>query len=106
MGTEAIFLLLIVAVVWFWYESAQVREQVVKAARNACERQGLQLLDETVLLKQLRFRRDRSGRVRLLREFRFEFGASDGARYQGRLLFFAGRVTELDLLPPGVGEAE
>ncbi len=99
---EAPVIIIAVLVGWYWFASAQAREQAVKAARRACERHGQQLLDETVLLERLRPRRDRSGRMRLRREFSFEFSAAGEQRNRGSLVLFGGRIVEMQLeLPDG-----
>ena len=67
------------------------------AARNACERHGLQLLDETVAQIKLRLRRDRSGRVRLWRCYRFEFSGDGERRLHGEVILLGRRVLSLNL---------
>lgn len=97
---EALFLVIVIAVGWFWYDSARIREQAVRAAKRACERHSVLLLDETVMLERLRLRRDRSGRARWRREYGFEFSGDEGCRHKGRLVLFAGRIVELELMMP------
>ncbi len=99
---EAPVIIIVILVGWYWFAGAQAREQAVKAARGACERHGQQLLDETVLLERLRPRRDRSGRMRLRREFSFEFSGEGEQRNRGSLALFGGRIVDLQLeLPSG-----
>lgn len=99
---EALFLIIAISLGWYWFAGAQAREQAVKAARRACERHNQQLLDETVLLERLRPRRDRSGRMRLRREFSFEFSGAGEVRNHGSLVLFGGHILELHLdLPDG-----
>ena len=94
---ELIYLALVVLPVWYWYGAAQAREQVVVAARLACERHGLLLLDETVLLERQRLCRDRNGRTRLRREYSFEFSAEGELRRRGTVVLFGGRILDLRL---------
>ncbi len=61
------------ALIAFWVDGMRAREAAIVAARRACERDGLQLLDETVALSRLRPARDASGRMRLRRTYAFEF---------------------------------
>lgn len=99
---EALLLIIVVALAWFWYVGSRAREQAVWVARRACERHGQQLLDETVLLERLRPRRGRDGRVGLRREYSFEFSDEGAWRYRGTLVIFGGRLVELQLaLPSG-----
>jgi len=99
---EAPVLIIVVLLAWYWFAGAQAREQAVVVARRACERHGQQLLDETVLLERQRPRRDRNGRMRLRREYSFEFSGVGEERNRGSLVLFGGRIVELQLqLPDG-----
>jgi hypothetical protein len=99
---EALFLMTIVALAWFWYAGARAHEQAVLAARRACERHGQQLLDETVVLERLRPRRGRDGRMRLRREYSFEFSGEGEWRQRGTVVVYGGRISDLQLdLPSG-----
>jgi hypothetical protein len=99
---ETLLLIIVVALAWFWYVGARAREQAVLVARRACERHGQQLLDETVLLERLRPRRGRDGRVRLRREYSFEFSDEGEWRYRGTLVIIGGHLVDLQLaLPSG-----
>lgn len=70
---ELQWLIVIGLVVAFWVSALQAREAAVAAARRACRRDELQLLDETVSLARLRLARDHSGQLRLRRTYAFEF---------------------------------
>jgi len=99
---EGFFLIIIVLLAWFWYAGAQAHDQAVLAARRACERNGQQLLDQTVLLERMRPRRGRDGQMRLRREYSFEFSTGGELRNQGVVVLFGGRVVDLHLnLPDG-----
>lgn len=64
---------LIVSAGIFWWNNSKVRELAVSFARRACEREGLQLLDQTVELVKIRMIRRPSGHRALQRLYRFEF---------------------------------
>ena len=99
---EALFLIIGISLTWYWFAGAQAREQAILAARRACERHGQQLLDETVLLERQRPRRGRDGRMRLRREYSFEFSGGGELRNRGSLVLFGGRIVDLQLtLPDG-----
>lgn len=90
-----VFLLILLA--WFWYDSTLAKEKAMLAARRACERHGQQLLDETVALARIRPKRDRSGRVRWWRLYRFEFTADGAQRSFGEIHLLGQRVSSLTL---------
>ncbi|MDH5784507.1 MAG: DUF3301 domain-containing protein [Chromatiales bacterium] len=98
---EITLLIVVLLLAWYWYSGAQAREQVVQAARLACERHDQSLLDETVLLERLRPRRDRSGRMRWQREYSFEFSGVGEQRRRGTVVLFGGRITDLQLQMEG-----
>ena len=70
---EAAAIVLIVAGLAFWIDSLRARERALAAGRAACERNGLQLLDETVAGAGLRLARNEEGELRIRRVFVFEF---------------------------------
>ncbi|MCW8827698.1 MAG: DUF3301 domain-containing protein [Gammaproteobacteria bacterium] len=82
---------------WGWYSGTQAKEVAVRSARRACERNQQQLLDETVALSALRLRRDRSGQVRLLRRYDFEFSADGEGRHCGEIELLGRRVVATNL---------
>ena len=89
----------IAAAGWFWYDSLRAREHAVLAGRGACEREGLQFLDDTVLCTRTRPTRDAEGRVTLRRVYSFEF-SDDGRRRRGGSIVIVGdRLESLELEP-------
>lgn len=98
MGNLHDLLLLVVlgAVIASWLKLSRAREIAVEEARRHCERNGLQLLDETVGLRSLRLRRSEQGRV-LERGYGFEVSVDGDDRESGRLWMSGRRVTELVL---------
>lgn len=94
---ESLFIVLALALAWYWYDGTVVKEKAVVSARRACERHSQQLLDETVVMARVRPQRDRSGRVRLLRHYRFEFSGDGEMRHGGEIVLLGQRVIALNL---------
>lgn len=91
-----LFLIVIVAfVLLFWWNTLGIRQLAYKAARRHCEEQGVQLLDQSVMLKRVRLRRNKAGGLSLLRVFAFEFASTGDERY-------CGEVSSLGRLPISV----
>lgn len=90
-------LLLLGLGVWFWFDSLKAREVGVAAARNACEREGVQLLDETVSGRSLRLARDADGRLMIQRAYDFEYSDSGFDRYRGSVVLLGREVAMLDI---------
>lgn len=96
---EAAAIGLIVAGIWFWIDSLRARERALAAGRSACQRYGVQLLDETVQFAHLRLARDDEGRLRLRRSYRFEFSDTGDNRRHGAIVMLGGQLQDLQLEP-------
>ena len=66
---------------------------------RACEREGLQFLDDTVECISLRPARDDAGRLRLRRVYRFEFSDTGDNRRAGHIVMLGDEVQSLTLDP-------
>ncbi|MCX7961425.1 MAG: DUF3301 domain-containing protein [Burkholderiales bacterium] len=102
---EAAALVALAAGALFWADSLRARERALAAGRRACERRGLQLLDDTVAFAALRLARDEDGRVRFERVYTFEFSDDGDNRRRGAIVLVGERVAELRLEPPGATKA-
>jgi len=96
---EGAAILVIVAGLAFWVDSLRARERALAAGRGACERYGVQLLDETVQFARLRLARDESGRLRLRRTYSFEFSDTGDNRRHGAIVMLGGELQDLQLEP-------
>lgn len=94
---EGLVFLLLAGLGWLWFGAMQAKEMAFKAAGQACERHGVLLLDQTVALKRISFKRDSHGRLRIRRRYAFEFDVGDETRREGFVQVQAGRVVELHL---------
>jgi len=91
-------LLLIIAIlVWFWQISQQCRDTAIQLARQTCKHQGLQFLDGTATLKNIRlyFRRD-SG-PGLKRTYTFDYSEDGVNRHSGCIIMHNSQVSSLVL---------
>ncbi len=68
-----------------WWNNSRVRELAITFARRACDREGLQLLDQTVELVKVRMIRNATGHRELQRLYRFEFTGDAEHRDPGSL---------------------
>jgi len=96
---EAAAILLIVLALLFWVDSLRARERALAAGRAACQRYGVQLLDETVAAQALRLARDGEGRLRIKRVFAFEFSDTGNNRRHGSVVILGAEVQDLQLEP-------
>jgi len=96
---ELVAIAVVLAALWFWVDSLRARERALKAGRGACQRYGLQLLDDTVAIAGLRLARDRDGRVALERRYVFEFSDTGDNRRQGAMVLLGAELADIQLEP-------
>ena len=102
MSPEGLLLILLAALVWFWWDSLQKREIALARARLECERAGVQFLDGSVALRKLKLRRDEMQRARFYREFAFEYSTQGDDRQSGRVWLLGARVVNVILIEQNV----
>ena len=76
-------LLLLLVVVYVWFEIMRIRELVVSHCKRLCQEARLQLLDQTVALASLSFKRSRNGMLTLQRIYGFEVSENGVDRLSG-----------------------
>ena len=87
----------------FWHDGLKARELALRVARRACEDLDQQLLDHTVALARLALARDGQGRLRVRREYVFEFSSEGIERRRGGAIILGARVERVQLeLPDGL----
>lgn len=94
---ELVSIALLAALAWLWYDSVQVREIAVRAARQASMASGFQFLDETVSIAKLRFARDEDGRLLLQRTYFFEYSDTGDNRRPGSVEMLGPRITAMNI---------
>lgn len=85
------------AIAWLWLDSLRVREAALRHCFLACERIGVQFLDQTVALKRIRLTRNGRGRVIIERQFGFEFSAKGEDRHSGVAVMQGNRLYSMYL---------
>jgi len=96
---ELVAIAVVLAALWFWVDSLRARERALTAGRGACQRYGVQLLDDTVAIAGLRLARDRDGQVRLERRYVFEFSDTGDNRRQGAMVLLGAELADIQLEP-------
>jgi len=99
---ETAAIVLIIAGIAFWVDSLRARERALAAGRGACERYGVQLLDETVQFAKLRLARDDEGRLHLRRTYTFEFSDTGDNRRHGAIVMLGADLQDMQLEPYAV----
>jgi hypothetical protein len=89
---EIVAVVLLGALAWFWLDSLKVREAAIHAAREACDSEGLLLLDDTVAIAKLKTARDEDGHLKLQRVYDFEYSDTGNNRQKGSVVLLGRRV--------------
>ena len=89
---EIVGILVLAAAAWLWLDSLKAREVAVRAAREVCTAEGLQLLDWTVAISNLKLAREESGRLKIQRAYDFEYSDTGNNRLKGGLVMLGHRV--------------
>jgi hypothetical protein len=94
-----LFLLLLAALGWFWFDSLRALEIARNAGKRACDNANVQFLDDTVAGIALALVRDKSGRRMLRRTYRFEFSETGNTRLEGQLIVLGDRIESVTMEP-------
>ena len=84
---------------WFWLHSIRILEIAREAGRQACLRESVQFLDDTVASTGLALARDKNGRRTLRRRYRFEFTETGNSRRDGEVVMLGDRVESVTMEP-------
>ncbi|MCG6943393.1 MAG: DUF3301 domain-containing protein [Thiohalocapsa sp.] len=89
-------LLVVLIAGWLWLNTLRARELALAHARRACERAGVQLLDQAVALRSLSLRWTPQG-LRVRRHYGFEFSIAGVERRNGRVVLLGLALERLEL---------
>lgn len=91
---------------WLWRVLGQ-RDRALALVRRHCQRNDLQLLDDSVALSGIRLARLNRGRYGIVRRYAFEFTVTGEHRYAGHLDLHGTRQLHIELAPhPFPGRAD
>jgi len=92
-------LLLIVFLVWLWFDSTRSHELAVQITSRLCLKHDVQLLDETVALRRLGVSWPSEG-LRLKRTYRFDYTIEGTERRTGSLVLLGSRLATYQIDSP------
>jgi Protein of unknown function (DUF3301) len=88
---------LVVFVIWYWLKTREIKEAAYLAAKKYCEEHDLEVLDQAVVLKGLKLKRNAKGRVQIYRRYSFDFTSSGDDRYEGFVFVLGNRIETVQL---------
>ncbi|MBU2885793.1 DUF3301 domain-containing protein [Gilvimarinus agarilyticus] len=97
--TVVIWFFVVVATVYYWWRALMAKEVALRAAARHCKEMDIQLLDQSVYLRRLWFKRNHKGALSLWRAFYFEFTSTGEDRYTGRVIMLGRRIEQVELDP-------
>ncbi|KGK41283.1 hypothetical protein LH51_15960 [Nitrincola sp. A-D6] len=96
--TALIWMTLLAVVALLWWQNLKVRELALKQVKHYCNREALQLLDQSVALRGLSITRSpQSGQLSLKRRYAFEFTSTGDERYQGYIELLGARLLRIEV---------
>ena len=99
-----VVMLLLVAIVMFWWDSVGVKEQARKIGSDVCKRSDVQFLDDTVALKKISLRRNSNGQLSFYRIFWFEFSSDNYQRFTGKIYMLGRNSDKVEMDPYPLSE--
>ena len=84
--SEIMVVFLFGAVCLYFLGSTRVRELAVQAVARAGQQDDYQLLDQAVHIRRMSLSRDRQGRWRIWRQYRFDYSFDGVERRQGHVI--------------------
>lgn len=91
--------MLFVGFVMLWWNAQGVKQQALKATKDYCDKMGVQLLDEGLVLRGFWLKRNSVGQLCLWRSYNFEFTTTGEQRYSGEIIMLSRWVETIKLDP-------
>ncbi|MEI7934937.1 MAG: DUF3301 domain-containing protein [Chlorobiaceae bacterium] len=97
LAAEVIIVLLLIFLAWFWNISMKSREIGLFLVKKACDEEGLQLLDESIVCTRMSLHRQSFGRWAVQRVYQFDFSEDGLNRRPGAIHLMGAEIIFLSL---------
>jgi len=98
MSLRSIFLtVLVFCVAWYWLRARELKDHILKYAARHCDELSLKLLDESVVLKELKPHKSSRGGLCIKRRYVFDFTSTGEDRYQGEIVIIGRQIEHITL---------
>jgi uncharacterized protein DUF3301 len=98
---DLLLIILILAGIWYWWDTQQCNETALFVCKKKCEAAALQLLDATVSRQRSWLRRGPNGAMQICRLYSFEYSGDQsfdyGQRQQGYIVLIGKQVVETNM---------
>jgi hypothetical protein len=99
MWTEIFVIMLFTVLFLYWQSAQKVKEIALVATQRHCHDMGLQMLDGYIAHAGISLKKDRAGKLHIVRVYHFEFSATGAERYNARIVMQGRRVESIQLEP-------
>jgi hypothetical protein len=96
---EILFIVLLLAVIGYWWDTMVTNELALQACRRICQNSQMQLLDSTIMRQRIWLRRSPSGGVQICRLYSFEYSDDNASRKHGYIVTLGHQVIETRMEP-------
>jgi len=97
--SDVIIATLVIGALYAFWLHGNVSQKAYLSAKRHTEKQGVTLLDQSVVLKSMSIRRSPHSLFALERRYRFEFSSVGDVRYTGQVVFHGSRRQLIQLSP-------
>ena len=97
--SDLIVLIFLLVIIFYWLDSIRAKEIATKNALSACKDTLIEFLDDTVVIKKVRLRRDIKGKIAIYREYQFEFSSTGDFRYKGMVRLLGQALIDVEMEP-------
>ena len=98
-GIDFTVIVILISIFLYWLDSIRAKEIAISHSRDACKKVLLEFLDETVVIKKVRLRRNSLGRLMFYREYQFEFTSTGEYRYKGLIKLLGNTLLDIEMEP-------
>ena len=81
----------------YWWQSGEFKNRALNLAMQHCQQLGLQLLDQSMVIRGYWPARRGDGKWVMRRRYQFEFTSTGHQRYQGNLVLMGFRLESIEL---------
>ena len=103
---ELAIIILLISSLYYWLDSIRSKENATSHAKMACKNVLIEFLDDTVLIKKIRLRRNTQGHLSIYREYEFEFSSTGEFRYKGKVTLLGKYLVDVDMEPYQISAIE
>lgn len=94
MLENMVVIVLVVAIVLYWWDNQKSGEMVLNYCRNMCRKQHFQLLDASVARQRTWLRKHPGGGLQICRLYSFEYSDNEEGRLYGYVVLIGQQIVE------------